>query len=222
MRCIFAVILIALVAAPALARAQETVHRCIGEHGEISFSGARCAGASASPSESTTVKSIGDRPGGAASTCPASPDALRDLVAAAFARRDANLLAGAMRWDGVSGGAARERMRELSDLTQQPLLGIDLDADRGDANRADIDRADIDRADEPADAYDDRGYGNRVDEDRTDPRRAYDEPGYDERDHTAAPTPDDMLIVRTGSLAGGAGEHAFRLMPSGGCYWLDW
>ena len=60
-------------------------------------------------------------------TCPASEDALRTLIADAFTRRDANALAGVMRWEGVGGSAARQRMRELSEMTERPLLGIDID-----------------------------------------------------------------------------------------------
>ncbi|HET7923878.1 MAG TPA: hypothetical protein VFL30_03215, partial [Rhodanobacteraceae bacterium] len=29
-------------------------------------------------------------------------------------------------WDGISGGAANVRMRELADLTQRPLTGVEL------------------------------------------------------------------------------------------------
>ena len=114
----------------------ETIHRCIGEHGEISFSDAPCTGASApiaSPSASTsnpsTIAGVRDTP---KQTCPASEEALRTVIADAFARRDANTLAGVMRWDGVGGAAARERMRELADLTGRPLIGIDIDGARAD------------------------------------------------------------------------------------------
>ncbi len=111
------------------AQAQTVVYRCIGEHGEISFSSTRCAGASAAtpsdPNAPTTIAPAGAR---TRNTCPASAEALRDVVAEAFARRDANALAGVMRWEGVGSGAASSRMRELADLTARPLLGIDLDA----------------------------------------------------------------------------------------------
>ena len=171
----FALALAFAITAPCVAFAQsQTIHRCIGEHGEISFSGTPCTGASAPAAIPGQTTMAGDsatpKP-----TCPASEDALRTLIADAFARRDANTLAGVMRWDGVGGAAARERMRELADLTGRPLLGIDIDAAS---------------MDEPA-AGDARG--------------------------EAA-----MLTVRTGSLEGGASEHAFRLMPASGCYWLDW
>jgi len=119
-------VIAALAIAPCVAHAQATVYRCIGEHGEISFSSTRCAGASAPSSDApSTIAPEGSR---AKSTCPASAEALRDVVAEAFSRRDANTLAGVMRWDGVGSGAATSRMRELADLTARPLLGIDIDA----------------------------------------------------------------------------------------------
>jgi hypothetical protein len=166
------------IALPCVAHAEgQTVHRCIGEHGEISFSGLPCVGASMSPAPMSLSGSFSPTADRAipTRTCPASEDALRDLIADAFTRRDANALAGVMRWDGVGGGAARERMRELAELTQRPLLGIDIDRGAGEAT------AEAVPAGESA-----------------------------------------MLTVHTSSLAGGASEYAFRLMPAGGCYWLDW
>jgi hypothetical protein len=116
------------IVAPCAALADgERVHRCIGEHGEISFSGAPCAGASAAAATSHETQGPASIAGGAAKqTCPASEGALRDVIAEAFARRDANTLAGVMRWEGIGGAAARERMRELADLTGRPLVGIDV------------------------------------------------------------------------------------------------
>jgi hypothetical protein len=108
-----------------------TVHRCIGEHGEIAFSEARCAsgrelaGTGIESSAPPPLSALGPR-ASTSPTCPASPEALRDRIVEAFARRDANTLAGVLRWDGVSGGAANARMRELVELTGQPLMGIEL------------------------------------------------------------------------------------------------
>lgn len=184
MRAALLCLMLAIAAPCAFARTG-TVHRCIGEHGEISFSDAPCAGAAASSPVSAPA-AISPDGGRAKDTCPASAEALRDVVADAFTRRDANTLAGIMRWDGVGGAAAAERMRELADLTGRPLLGIELGA------------------------ADDAGAD-------TDARPATNEP---------APEParpeGGFLVVRIGSLAGGAGEHEFRLTPAGGCYWLDW
>jgi hypothetical protein len=111
-----------------------TVHRCIGEHGEIAFSETRCMGGrelgsleieSPSPQRSAARTALATR-ASTSPTCPASPDALRDRIVEAFARRDANTLAGVMRWDGVRGGAATARMRELVDFTERPLVGVEL------------------------------------------------------------------------------------------------
>ncbi|MET0230237.1 MAG: DUF4124 domain-containing protein [Rhodanobacteraceae bacterium] len=122
-------VIVALAAAPCAALAQPAVYRCIGEHGEISFSSTRCVGASApvalDPNAPAMLAPEGSR---AKITCPVTAEAVRDVVAEAFARRDANTLAGVMRWDGVGSGAAISRMRELADLTARPLLGIDIDA----------------------------------------------------------------------------------------------
>ncbi len=116
------------VAASGMLRAA-SVHRCIGEHGEIAFSETRCAsgrelggaGVDSPASRNTPESRAAPVP-----TCPATPDALRDVIAEAFSRRDANALAGVMRWDGVSGGAANVRMRDLAELTQRPLTGVEL------------------------------------------------------------------------------------------------
>src|SRR5215813_2510134 len=114
-------VIAALAIAPCAVHAQTTVYRCIGEHGEISFSSTRCAGASAAaPANSDAPSTIAPEGSRARNTCPASAEALRDVVAEAFARRDANTLAGVMRWDGVGSGAATSRMRELADLTARP------------------------------------------------------------------------------------------------------
>jgi hypothetical protein len=122
-----------------------SVHRCIGEHGEIAFSETRCASgrdiAGTTDNDATTAPSTSRSPpeprASASATCPATPDALRDRIAEAFARRDANTLAGVMRWDGVSGGAANARMRELVELTQQPLTGVDLGGEAIEASLGD-------------------------------------------------------------------------------------
>ena len=114
------------IAHPARAQGQ-TVHRCLGEHGEISFSDTPCGGAIApAPARATASAPLRLEGARAAPTCPVSGNALRDVVATAFAERNPNPLAGVMRWDGVGGAAARSRMRELAALTQRPLIGIDI------------------------------------------------------------------------------------------------
>jgi len=146
MRTAGSLILLALALAACGTLRAATVHRCIGEHGEIAFSGMRCAsgrelGSTDVDSPATTPKPAArGAPASAASmspTCPATPDALRDRIAEAFSRRDANTLAGVMRWDGVSGGAANARMRELVDLIERPLMGIDLGGETIEASLGD-------------------------------------------------------------------------------------
>ena len=140
----------------------QSVHRCIGEHGEITFSGFPCSSAHAA-----SIEANGERggaaiatgsPGSAGAVCPATLDALRDAIAAAFAQRDANMIAGIVRWDGVGGGAARERMRDLAAMTASPLLGIDIESDAPPDPR---DANGMDRAPQDDDRYgDDRSRVN--------------------------------------------------------------
>lgn len=131
------IVLVIATAAPCAVRAEsQVIHRCIGEHGEMSFSGLPCAGASAPAASSTQPAAARRQPGaiqaaGTRVACPASADALRDVIAEAFARRDANTLAGVMLWEGVGGGAVPARMQELAELTQRPLAGIDVGAEAG-------------------------------------------------------------------------------------------
>jgi hypothetical protein len=100
-------VIAALAIAPFAAHAQTAVYRCIGEHGEISFSSTRCAGASAAAAPSSDAPStIAPEGARAKSTCLASAEALRDVVAEAFSRRDANALAGVMRWRAGGAGCA--------------------------------------------------------------------------------------------------------------------
>jgi hypothetical protein len=127
---------IAFASACALARAEsQPVHRCIGTHGEIVFSGVACGAADAtdapSPAPAGIERSI------AAPICPASADALRAFMAQAVTRRDTNAIAGVLRWDGVGGAEARRRLAELTELAARPLLGIDVDGIGEDTEPAD-------------------------------------------------------------------------------------
>lgn len=125
-----------LVAALALLRsapAQESgqrVHRCVGAHGEIVFSGLPCAAEAAA----AATAAVAGEPSVSAA-CPASPSELRERVGAAIARKDANALAGLVRWRGVGGAEAGSRLAQLRQLVQRPLLAID--ADGGEAQTSD-------------------------------------------------------------------------------------
>jgi hypothetical protein len=113
----------------------QPVHRCVGGHGETVFSGLPCAAtgtasASAEASGLAVAAAPAGGPGGApdaARACAASRDELRERVAAAIALRDANTLAGLMRWRGVGAGTADRRLRTLRDLVKRPLLAIEAD-----------------------------------------------------------------------------------------------
>lgn len=110
--------------------AAQRVHRCVGQHGEIVFSGLPCSGESAAIAG---VSAIADgattaplpQQAAVSAACPASREELRERIAAAIARRNANGFASLLRWNGIGGGGANSRMRELRDLTQRPLLTID-------------------------------------------------------------------------------------------------
>lgn len=139
-------ILAAIALATCISPRAATVHRCIGEHGEIAFSGTRCASGrelgsteveSSSPASATLRTTTTEPRASTSQTCPATPDALRDRIAEAFARRDANTLAGVMRWDGVSGRAANARMHELAEFTERPLIGIELGGEAIEASLGD-------------------------------------------------------------------------------------
>jgi hypothetical protein len=113
-----------LLAACALAHAQgQSVHRCIGAQGEIVFSGVPCG--TPAPANAQASSSMASGRTTAPVNCPSSVETLRALIAEALARRDANAIAGVMRWDGVGGAAARQRMREIAELAARPMLGID-------------------------------------------------------------------------------------------------
>jgi len=101
------------------------VHRCAGQHGEVVFSGLPCAEASlAGVSAGTNENAVPP-----ADSCPASYEDLRDRLSAAIARHDANTIAGMLRWRGVGGATANERLRSLRELVRYPLL--DLASDGG-------------------------------------------------------------------------------------------
>ena len=135
MRWLALLILLFAFATPHIAAADDgqTIHRCVGEHGEIVFSGVACGGnARADPRAS--VPAAAARPA-VAMACPRSADELRDVFADALARRDTNAITSLVRWDGVGGAEARERLKEIAELGARPLIGVELGA--GDARAGD-------------------------------------------------------------------------------------
>ena len=113
--------LLALLACAPLAHAQHTqpVYRCIGPHGEPVFSGQPCGTPAPAPGTSTPVPGAGF-----SALCAASPEALRQAIARAFAARDVNQLAGLILWRGMDQGSARTTLRALATWLKQPLTGI--------------------------------------------------------------------------------------------------
>lgn len=101
------------------------VHRCVGHQGEVVFTNLACdshelAGISVGAMAGTDASTAP-----AADSCPLSEADLRERLAAAIARHDANTIAGMMHWGGMGGHAAGERLRELRELVRHPLLDLD-------------------------------------------------------------------------------------------------
>ncbi len=112
------------------ADAGQRVHRCVGQRGEIAFSGLPCsapqsAGITRGAPTPTAAGKIAADPV-AATSCPTSRRQLLDRLDAAIARHDSNAIAALLRWEGV--GATTQRMAELHRLVQRPLLSMDEDA----------------------------------------------------------------------------------------------
>ncbi len=116
----------ALMAGTAVAQsapAGQTIHRCIGAHGEIVFSGLACTAGTAVNAPASGTDSIA--PARPPDTCPTSREALRERISTAIARHDPNALGGLLRWRGVGASAANSRLRALRDLVRRPLLALD-------------------------------------------------------------------------------------------------
>ncbi len=127
-------VLVSALAAPLLCSAEArgglTIHRCIGEHGEIVFSDARCgSGAELRIDRPTARERSSDPAAAVAMACPRSPDELRAVFADALSRRDTNAISSLVHWHGVGGAEARERLREIDELARRPLIGIELGTD---------------------------------------------------------------------------------------------
>jgi hypothetical protein len=111
---------------PGRAMAQTTINRCIGANGGIVFSDQPCAALPASKAGDGTPATADSAPGGSAAPmlCAADVVQLRRRISAAFARHDANRLAGLMLWDGDNEGSAIADMRSLDELVKGSLLDI--------------------------------------------------------------------------------------------------
>lgn len=105
--------------APLLHAQTPPVFRCLGAHGEPVFSGQPCG--TPAPAASNGMPGQGSALGG---TCAATPQALRQAIADAFARHDVNRLAGLILWQGMDQASARDALYRLAEWLQQPLAGI--------------------------------------------------------------------------------------------------
>ena len=113
--------LLALLLCAPLAHAQATqpIYRCIGAQGEPVFSGQPCGTPAVQPGQAAA-----SQPGGTASVCAGSPNALRQAIAQAFATHDVNQLAGLLLWRGMGQASARSALASLSAWLRQPLTSI--------------------------------------------------------------------------------------------------
>ena len=131
MRFFAYLVLLFVLAAPCAAQTDDgqAIHRCIGEHGEIVFSGVACGATEIRADPRPSSSPATDAASAVAMACPRSPDELRNLFANALARRDTNAISSLVRWDGVGGAEARARLKEIAELGQRPLIGVELDGD---------------------------------------------------------------------------------------------
>ncbi|MEO9080446.1 MAG: DUF4124 domain-containing protein [Rhodanobacter sp.] len=107
--------------------AQTEIHHCIGAGGGAVFTDQPCAALNATAVSPITASNGGTPvPAPPPILCAADMDALRQSVIDAFARHDANRLAGLTLWDGYGQRAAISDIRSLSELVSQPLLGMDM------------------------------------------------------------------------------------------------
>lgn len=120
---------------PALA--QTEIHHCIGAGGGAVFTDQPCAALNATAVSPDARANDGTPlPAPPPILCAADMDDLRQSVIDAFARHDANRLAGLMLWDGYGQRAAISDIRSLSQLVRQPLLGMDMPGQSDDSSTA--------------------------------------------------------------------------------------
>jgi hypothetical protein len=124
-----ALLCLVLFSRTAPASAQSEIHRCIGANGSAVFTDQPCAALQATPVNPAVTPVQGPPPATPPVLCAASPTLLRESVIDAFARRDANRLAGLILWNGYGRGAAIADIRSLAELMKQPLLDVDLPGD---------------------------------------------------------------------------------------------
>ena len=176
--------------------AQTMIHRCIGANGGAVFSDQPCAAVQATPVGAPPPTSAVSASTANASApppilCAASIGKLRQSIIEAFAKHDANRLAGLILWDGYSQGSVTHDIRSLDELMKESLLDISLP---GPSNP--------DRSPPPA-----QSLGGIA----LNPFAA---------SATPAPAPDTTQLVLHTAGNNGSQERHFDLVRRAGCLWL--
>lgn len=121
-------LLAALLLAPWQSGYSQSIHRCLGVHGEPVFSDRPC---NAGHSPNTTASSLGHvetAPALVRGRCAASTTELRDLVIAAMQARDSIAFSGLILWHPSDPEATRTRLRGLATLIQESLQSAELES----------------------------------------------------------------------------------------------
>lgn len=123
-----------LLARAAPAAAQTDIHRCIGANGGPVFTDQPCAALHATAVHAAAPSPAPDTaaPEPLPVTCAADVAQLRQGVIDAFARHDANRLAGLMLWNGYGRGAAVADITSLGAMVRHTLLDVQPSGDGGD------------------------------------------------------------------------------------------
>lgn len=199
MRGLLTLLLLLAGLVPALALAQDPVHRCMGADGHPVFTDQPCMALGAT--SLAPVAPAADEGEGVAAPPPAvlcavDRPALQQAIVDAFAHRDANRLAGLMLWGGYGRGAAVADIRALQNIMREPLLGFDPPQESASGRRA---------------------------TDDTYTREFY---PFDATTPTAplpvTPAPDTTLVLHTaaGDGLGPSRSLRFRVVRRSGCLWL--
>jgi hypothetical protein len=109
-------LLLLLLLAASLCRAQDVIHHCVAANGTPVYTDQPCPSMDARSAGAVHARSHHD--------CPATRKALRTRVADAFDTHNANALAGLMLWHGFSGREAVRRIRWFRKLMRRPLLDV--------------------------------------------------------------------------------------------------
>lgn len=103
----------------------QQMHRCVGKHGEPTFSDKRCNDPSFAALHRRSA-SPGTTPADAYQTCLTQPEDLRDALTAALQNDQRVRLSGLLLW---SSGSAGQGLQRLAGLAGEVLQALHLDVD---------------------------------------------------------------------------------------------